>query len=181
VEFTGIRPVNAAMGRYWLGAVHRFRHGLLAHDPVITSPLLHGQALRSVVIALLHTFPNTFLDRAQTPPRRPSPGSARVRRAVAYIEAHLAEDIGLAEIAQAARMSPRGLQAAFRREKDTTPLGYLRAARLAAAHRDLVAADPTTGATVESVAAAWGFTHRGRFAAAYRDRYGRSPATTLRA
>ncbi|MFC6258517.1 hypothetical protein ACFP5Z_15825 [Kocuria oceani] len=33
---------------------------------------------------------------------------------------------------------------------------------------------------MEVVAARWGFTHRGRFAAAYRDRYGRSPAVTLR-
>jgi transcriptional regulator GlxA family with amidase domain len=78
-------------------------------------------------------------------------------------------------------MSPRGLQAAFRREKDTTPTAYLREARLEAAHRELLAADPTTGATVEAIAAAWGFTHRGRFAAAYRTRYGQTPATTLRA
>ncbi|MEX5257971.1 helix-turn-helix domain-containing protein [Kocuria arenosa] len=111
----------------------------------------------------------------------PLPRSGRVRRAVAFIEAHLAEDIGLVEIAQAARMSPLGLQAAFRRERDTTPLGYLRAARLAAAHRDLVAADPTTRATAEALAAAWGFTHRGRFVAVYRGRYGQSPGTTLRA
>ena len=34
--------------------------------------------------------------------------------------------------------------------------------------------------TVNAIAARWGFTHRGRFAAAYRNRYGQSPATTLR-
>lgn len=110
--------------------------------------------------------------------RRPAPDG--VRRAVAFIEEHVGDDIGPAEIAAAARMSVRGLQAAFRRELDTTPTACLRAARLDAVHHDLLAADPVAGATVEAVAVRWGFTHRGRFAAAYRERYGQAPATTLR-
>jgi hypothetical protein len=34
---------------------------------------------------------------------------------------------------------------------------------------------------VEAIAARWRFFHRGRFAAAYAERYGESPAATLRA
>lgn len=177
LQFTGTRPVSESMARYWLGAADRLRQEVLADDQVLTGPLLRAEAFRLVTTALLHAFPSNFLDRASGSAEKESTGSAGVRRAMAFIEERLAEDIGLAEIA---RMSPRGLQAAFRREKGTTPLGCLRTTRLEAAHRDLQAADPTTGTTVESVAARWGFAHRGRFAAAYRDRYGQASATTLR-
>lgn len=76
-------------------------------------------------------------------------------------------------------MSPRGLQAAFRRELDTTLLRYLREARLDAARRELLAAQLTNQVTVTAVAARWGFTSPGRFATAYRTRYGETPAATL--
>ncbi|MGN5382482.1 helix-turn-helix domain-containing protein [Streptomyces lasalocidi] len=59
-------------------------------------------------------------------------------------------------------------------------MAYLRRVRLAHAHRDLLAADPHSGATVGGVAARWGFAHPGRFAALYRTVYGISPAETLR-
>lgn len=180
LEFTGTRPVSEAMGRYWLATVAHVQRDLLPNDHVMNSPLVQGEIARSLATALLHTFPSTFLDRPQGTDGS-TPVCSGVRRAVAFIEEHLAEDIGLAEIAAAARMSPRGLQVAFRREKGTTPTAHLREARLDAAHQELLVADPTTGATVESIALRWGFPHRGRFAAAYRDRHGRSPAATLRA
>lgn len=180
LEFTGARPVSPALGRYWADLIAHVGRDLLPRDEVMSSPVLRAQMTRSLVTALLHTFPNSFLERLQAPDREPLPGSGGVRRAVAFIDAHLGEPIGVTEIAAAARMSPRGLQAAFRREKGTTPLEYLRGARLEAAHADLVAAGPTPGVSVAVIAARWGFAHRGRFAAAYRNRYGQSPATTLR-
>jgi AraC-like DNA-binding protein len=179
LRFTGTSPVSPAMARHLAAAVTAFGRDQLGNAEAMASPLIRAEAFRCLATAVLHTFPNTFLDQPPAPGQdRPVP--AGVRRAVAFMEEHLAADIGLPEIAAAARMSPRGLQAAFRREKDTTPLEYLRTARLDAAHRDLLAADPATGVTVEAVALRWGFTHRGRFAAAYRERHGQSPATTLR-
>lgn len=71
--------------------------------------------------------------------------SMPVRQAVTFIDEHLEEPMGLAGTAAAARMSPRRLQAAFRRERDTTPLGYLRTVRLEAGHRELMAVDPIGG------------------------------------
>jgi len=52
-------------------------------------------------------------------------------------------------------------------------------ARLHHVRRDLLAARP--GARVGDIAAAWGFSHLGRFAAAYRRRFGEPPSATLRA
>jgi AraC-like DNA-binding protein len=180
LEFRGAGPVTPALGRYWAGLIAHVGRDLLPREEVMSNPLLRAEMTRSLVTALLHVFPNSFLEHLQDPAPAPQPGSGGVRRAVAFIDASLGEPIGLAEIAAAARMSPRGLQAAFRREKGTTPLEYLRAARLEAAHADLVAADPTTGVSVAAIAAGWGFAHPGRFAAAYRNHYGQAPSTTLR-
>jgi AraC-like DNA-binding protein len=178
LRFTGTRPVSPVMARYWLSAVTHLHRSLLPNDQVMSNPLLRAEAVRSLTTALLHTFPSTFL----TPPATdgPPPPSGTTQRAMAFIDAHLEEDLTVAQIAAASRLSPRGLQAAFRRELDTTPMAYLHGARLEAAHRDLQAGDPTTGVTVAAIAARWRLPHRGRFAAAYRHRYGQDPATTLR-
>ncbi|MFI7481151.1 helix-turn-helix domain-containing protein [Kocuria sp. M1R5S2] len=178
--FTGIHPVSPAVGRYWLGTVSHLGRDLLPDDQALENPLIRAEIARSLTTILLHAFPNSFLDRAHDAPGPSRRTPAGLRRAVAFIDEHVAEDIGTAEIAAAAGMSVRGLQAAFRRELDTTPTARLREARLDAAHRELEASDPAAGATVEAIAARWGFAHRGRFAAAYRARHGRGPATTLR-
>lgn len=178
LRFTGTRPVSAVMARYWLNAVTHLHRDLLPNDQVMSNPLLRAEVVRSLTTALLHTFPSTFISPPATD--RPPPPVGPVGRAVAFIDAHLDQELTMAQIAAASRLSLRGLQVAFRRELDTTPMAYLRAVRLEAAHRDLVAGDPRTGATVAAIAARWRFPHRGRFAAAYRHRYGQDPATTLR-
>lgn len=176
LRFTGYRP--RVDPRFWRATVRYLIEDVLPAEVAFDSPVLRDQSVRSLITALLHTMPSTFTEH---PAGSSSTGAvtAPVRRAVAFIDAHLAEPIGVAEIAAAARLSPRGLQAAFRRALDTTPTAYLHTVRLAAAHTDLLQADPTDGATVAAIAARWGFAHRGRFAAAYRRVYGESPATTL--
>ncbi|WP_185022901.1 helix-turn-helix domain-containing protein [Curtobacterium sp. PhB115] len=65
---------------------------------------------------------------------RPDAGrsSWRVRRAVAFIEEHAAEDPTLQDIADAAGVLPRRLQQLFREERDESPMACLRAFRAAA-------------------------------------------------
>jgi two-component system CheB/CheR fusion protein len=103
-----------------------------------------------------------------------------LRRALAFIDDHAAEPITLSDIAVASRLSPRGLQAAFRRHLDTTPLAYLRSVRMERAHHDLQSAGPGEGVSVATLAAKWGFTHLGRFAIEYRRRFRVHPSHTLR-
>jgi len=98
---------------------------------------------------------------------------------MAFIDARAAEPIGLAEIAAAAQLSPRALQAAFRRHLGTTPLGRLRAVRMARAHADLQSARPGDGETVSAVASRWGFSQLSRFARDYKQCYGVLPRQTL--
>ena len=83
------------------------------------------------------------------------------------------------DIAEAAHVSVRAVQLAFRRHLGTTPMAYLRRVRLDHTHRALVAAD-ARHTTVAAVAAQWGFTNHSRFTAVYRATYGVLPSTTLR-
>ena len=103
-----------------------------------------------------------------------------LRRALIFIDEHARDPITLNEIAVAAGLSPRGLQAAFRRHLDTQPLAYVRSVRMERAHRDLQSAEPGDGVSVAALAAKWGFTHLGRFAVEYRRRFGVHPSQTLR-
>ncbi|MCD2196271.1 helix-turn-helix transcriptional regulator [Actinomycetospora endophytica] len=108
------------------------------------------------------------------------PEPAMVRRAVAFIDEHARREISVEEIAEAAGASRRALEYAFQKHLGQTPSAYLREVRLEGAHRDLVDADSTNGATVASVAAQWMFNHPGRFSVEYRATYGNSPSHTLR-
>lgn len=103
---------------------------------------------------------------------------AHVRKAERFMREHVAEPIGLAEVAQAAGVSIRALQDGFRRFRDMTPLESLRAIRMEAARAELLAG--ANGETVTSVALKWGFTHLSRFAESYRRRFNETPSQTLR-
>jgi transcriptional regulator GlxA family with amidase domain len=102
-----------------------------------------------------------------------------LRRAVAFIHDNADGDIGLADIAAAANVTPRSVQYMFRRHLGTTPLEYLRRVRLERAHRDLQKADPDHD-TVTAIACRWKFTHPGRFSMQYKRVYGTAPSRTLR-
>ncbi|MDD7968005.1 AraC family transcriptional regulator [Actinomycetospora lemnae] len=179
VGFTGMRPVSPALGRHLAAVASTVKRTLLDQAGALQSALTRDHAFRVLAGAVLATFPNTTHDRdgrgggdAVEP--------ACLRRALAFIDENADRPIGLTDIAAAAGTSSRGLQRAFARHRDTTPLRHLREVRLERAHHELRRADPATGATVSAIAARWGFPHPGRFAADHHRRFGEAPATTLR-
>lgn len=182
VAFTSAEPVSSALADYWCLLSTHVYDDVLASDTLMDAPLVRSSTARHLARTLVTTFPNTALDVLMDPEAgeggRAEP--ATVRRAVEFMDSHAHEDIGLTEIADAARIGARSLQLAFRRHRDSTPLEYLRRVRLESAHRDLLAGDPTRGDRVEAIAARWGFGHPGRFSVIYREHYGRSPSATLR-
>jgi transcriptional regulator GlxA family with amidase domain len=103
-----------------------------------------------------------------------------VDRAIKIMEADWATTLTTADLARAAGVSARTLQAAFRQHTGMSPMGYLRQLRLTRVHEELLAADPRH-TTVAQIAHRHGFPHLGRFAATYRARYGCNPSITLRA
>jgi AraC-like DNA-binding protein len=101
-----------------------------------------------------------------------------VKRVIDLIESEPAGDLSLTRLAAAAGTGPRALQRNFREYVGTSPQEYVRWIRLSRVHEDLAAG---AGATVAEIALRWGFTHVPRFAGAYLERYGVTPAATLRA
>lgn len=174
--FTGNNPVDAESANVWLAAVQHTNRDVLGNPEFVTNPIVREEARRTLILALLRTFPNSTMEGQRRLDVGAAPAS--VRRAVQYIEdnAHTAVDIR--GIAEASGLSVRGIQAAFRRTFDVSPLTYLRMVRLEAVRKELRALEHGDEATVSSVAHSWGFAHLGRFAAQYRDRFGEPPSTT---
>lgn len=180
LRFTSPSPIDAAHGAYWASCIAHLVRDVIPNPAAAGSEVIRAQVFRSIAVATLNAFPNTWRD-AQLAERHPSsPMPAAVRRVVDLIHAHAQEDVSIERLAQAAGLSSRGLHAAFRRELDTSPMEYLRQVRLDAAHARLRRAEPGDGTSVGAVAVEWGFSNAGRFAASYRERFGESPATTLR-
>ncbi|MEV0354799.1 helix-turn-helix domain-containing protein [Nocardia sp. NPDC050697] len=178
VRLIGHRPLDDAANRRLTAVIKHLRQ--LAADPGSTDDsLVAGTAADYLAATVLATMPTTALAGPTATDRRDAHPDT-VRRAIAYLETHLREDIALADVAAAAFVTPRALQLAFRKHLDTTPLQHLQRLRLHAVHEQLTAAGPGTGRTVAGIAREWGFAHAGRFALAYRKAYGRSPSATLR-
>ncbi len=157
----------------WMAAISATAQVLHRAD---ANPLLIGEAKRAAAQALLRAFPHESVsDEAQLLLAR----HARVRGAVDFIRANAHLPISIIEIAQAAGLSARGVQDAFRRTMRTTPLAYLRAVRLERVREELLGA-AGDGATVAEIARRWGFAHLGRFAGLYAERFGEAPSATLR-
>ncbi|MEV5983200.1 helix-turn-helix transcriptional regulator [Streptomyces sp. NPDC052114] len=183
LRLTGTLPVDAEANRTLHATVAYLRDTVLpAHASAASEhPLVLGTALRHLAAVTLSCLPHVALpdagQQARTDSRDGRPDT--LRRAFAFIEDNAERDIGLADIAAAACVTPRALQYAFARHADTTPLRHLRGVRLARAHADLLAAEPGRG-SVTAIALRWGFAHQGRFASHYREAYGSTPAETLR-
>ncbi|MFN3642866.1 MAG: AraC family transcriptional regulator [Gemmobacter sp.] len=170
VTFRGGLDLRAPAG----AALRRFVLWLVAEADAGRPPIGPGLMARAVEGAVL-----SGLLEAMGPPGPAAPALPRhLRSAEAFIAAHLDQPIGTEDIARAAGVSARGLQAAFRAHRGTTPLGFWRDMRLDRARADLAAGVP--GTTVTDVALRWGFQHFGRFAEIYRARFGETPRDTLR-
>jgi AraC-like DNA-binding protein len=177
VRVLDYRPVSRRAQLHLQRTITFLRHQL--SDSSDQSPLLIAGAAQYLAACVLRTYPNTADSGPTSVDRRDATGGC-VRRAVAYIDANPDLAITLSDIAQAAYVTPRALQIAFRRHLDTTPMNYLRRVRLERVHEDLLVADPNAGATVTEIATRWGFFGLGRFAGYYHAAYGETPSQTLR-
>jgi AraC-like DNA-binding protein len=178
LRFHTLTPVSPVMSRRWR-ALTGFVHRMLSVDgAMLDSPLIRAHLTDMIAMTALSVFPNSTMTAERTPGAgRVAP--AALRRAVAYLDNHADQPVTLAGVAEAAGVTPRALQAAFRQHYGTTPMSYLRRVRLEGAHRDLQAASPGQE-SVTAVAYHWGFSSPSRFAAYYRGAYGVLPSRTLR-
>jgi AraC-like DNA-binding protein len=177
LRFLSPRPASPADRDQWTN-ISGYIDTLMANPEAAASPLITGISARLLATAILVVFPNTC-DTDPAARDRNDASTATLRRAIAFIDEHAAQDISLADVAAAAHVTIRAVQIAFRRHYDTTPTGYLRRIRLERARQELLAADPARE-SVTAVAYRWGFVSPGQFSAAYRQAYGVTPDQTLR-
>jgi AraC family transcriptional regulator, ethanolamine operon transcriptional activator len=96
-----------------------------------------------------------------------------------YALSHTAERLYVTDLCEAAGVSERTLQYAFREVMAMTPVAYLTRLRLHRVRQALRAATHDT-TTVTAEALRWGFWHFGHFSRAYKDCFGELPSDTLR-
>jgi len=114
-------------------------------------------------------------------------GTERTRRAhsriVALAEGHVlaraGQRVSVSDLCQAADVSERTLECAFKAVTGLSPVAYLIRMRLHRVRAALLAAEPgSTRVSVEAIK--WGFWHFGEFSQAYRRCFGEPPSATLR-
>lgn len=138
-----------------------------------SSPLVDRSAGQHLMTTVLHALPNSA-----TVIGMPDHLPGCLVRADGYIRRNLTGAVRVEDVAQAAGVGVRALEAAFRRHWRTTPSAHLRNLRLEAAHQLL--STPDRDLTVTDAAVAAGFRHLGRFAQSYARRFGELPSRTLR-
>jgi AraC-like DNA-binding protein len=102
-----------------------------------------------------------------------------VKQASLYIEAHLQDEIDLADISAAVNISPRLLQKAFAQECDCSPMRFVTRMRLERIRQELVRASDTTTRIID-VMMSYGITQGGKFAKDYQQLFGEKPSDTLK-
>lgn len=168
--------LTSPRGQSLVAAVNHLRSELSRSGGIGHVPLVRAQLESYVLSQMLLVIPHEhlpLLTRQDEPVRR-----RHVQVAMDYIHEHAHEAVTAPDIARAACVSMRALQAGFQEELDMSPMSYLRNVRLDRAHADLLAAP--ANASVSEVAMRWGFAHLGRFAEQYRRKFGVLPSETAR-
>lgn len=154
---------------------HLVESGLVDRGGVFEREL--GASLTTLLIG--HLMETGTAQFGPLRPRGSTIAPVHVRRAEAYIAAHLDAPLALPDLAGVAGSSVRALQEAFRSFRQTTVSDFILAQRLER-WRNLIQASPG-GTRVGDLALSVGLNHLGRAAAAYRARFSESPSQTRRA
>lgn len=128
---------------------------------------------RELVRHLLNAQPSNMSHLIENIPKIP-PQKA-LRAAIDFIHRHFGAPIRLSDIARAANLHERNLQAAFRVHIGLSPMAYLRNLRLDMAKYWLMQDEPNRP-RVADIAHGCGYTHLGRFSKDYRERFGGVPS-----
>lgn len=131
------------------------------------------RAARIIADALVEALPPAVADSGGPAPLQ------LVRRAEAFMDSFLSQDLAIHQVAQATGVTTRSLERAFRQVRQATVVACLRRMRLERARRELRSA-ANDERTVTQVATSLGLLHAGRFSVAYRSRFGEAPSETLR-
>jgi AraC-like DNA-binding protein len=168
--------LTSPRGQSLVASVNHLRTELSRAGGIAQVPLVRAQLESYVLSQVLLVVPHEFRDQLSRP--GDTVRRRHVRAAMDYVDEHASEPITGPDVARAACVSMRALQAGFQEELGMSPMAYLRNVRLDRAHADLLSGPTDT--SVSDVATRWGFTHLGRFADQYRRKFGVLPSETAR-
>ncbi len=166
-----LKPQTAALTALWRDSAQLLANRVLSTPDAYERDLLRTQMINALTATTVEAF--GLSERAEDDAGRDTVVRAR---AEAFMTSRLREPITIPDIARAAGVSIRGLQLAYQRDGQVSPLVRLRQKRLEAARNALEAG---RSASVAAVARDFGYTNTGRFAAHYRSQFGESPSATL--
>jgi AraC-like DNA-binding protein len=131
---------------------------------------------RALLACLVKGLPSNYADELLY--QTDGASACHVRKAQAFIESHLHEDIKLGDIAAATSVSSRLLQKAFADRCGCSPMRFVTQARLQQIRQELEAANSET--KIVDVMMNYGFTQGGKFAKEYQQLFGEKPSETLK-
>ncbi|QVI27246.1 AraC family transcriptional regulator [Mycolicibacterium neoaurum] len=166
-----VDPISAQ----WVSLLRDLALQLRQPSEICLHPMMAQSLSASVMTGLMLAARHNYSDDLYA--ETGCPQAPTIQRAVDYIEEHLGEPIHVTAIAAHVHLSVRALQEGFQSAMGTTPMSYVRQARLRRARFDLHTA--AEHENVALIAHRWGFTHLGRFASLYRKAFGESPSAAL--
>jgi AraC-like DNA-binding protein len=142
----------------------------------IASPTIQAELASALLACLLkgvrHNYSDEILYHCQ------GAFAYYVKQAISYIEAHLQDEIELADIAAAVNISPRLLQKAFAQEYNCSPMRFVARTRLERIRQELERSSDAT--RIIDVMMNYGITQGGKFAKEYQQLFGEKPSDTLK-
>jgi AraC-like DNA-binding protein len=145
-----------------------------------SADLLHRVGLSDMVYrhVVIMLRPDLVAQDPGAGARKPGDAQRILDEVCAILSNRLTERITLTDIERISGLSARVLQYAFQRRYGCSPMDWLRDQRLLRAREDLLHG---RAHSVAQVAAEYAFPSASRFAAVYRERFGETPAASLRA
>jgi AraC-like DNA-binding protein len=167
---------NSAAGLYECG--RRLAHMATRMPEMFDAPETKCFAQIELVEAILATL-GSSVDAEIAPRDVTRQAHSQIVRIVEdYVVSHAVERLHVTRLCEAAGVSERTLQYAFKEVMGMTPVAYLTRLRLHRVRRALRAATPRA-TTVTAEALRWGFWHFGDFSRAHKSCFGELPSYTL--
>ena len=146
------------------------------HNPLVSEKPRLCKSYDDILLATMLSLPHNQNEKLyENRHYQVAPGL--VRRAEAYMRAHVNEPISIMDLLEVTGCSRRTLFSAFRNARRYSPMEFLTEQRLQTARVKLL--KPMGEVSVASIAKMSGFSHFGRFSQIYKKRFGENPSRTL--
>ncbi|HEV7256379.1 MAG TPA: AraC family transcriptional regulator [Bosea sp. (in: a-proteobacteria)] len=165
---------GSATGAAVAGIVAAIAGGFRGEAALAEAPYAARMLRNALIMLILESVPHRYSSWFER--RAVAPAPWQIRRAIDFIDGHMAGPLTVQDVAGAIGIGLRSLQEGFRRHKQISPHDYIKRARLNGVREELL--NPLSSRSIEAIARHWGFVNRGHFALDYRQAFGEQPSQT---